>query len=123
MKRVTGLGGIFFKSEDPKKLKEWYGKHLGVEEVFKWLELSNPSSAVPAQTIWSAFKKDTAYFSPSEKPFMINYRVEDLHNLIKVLKEEGVQQVGEIEEFPYGKFAWILDPEGNKVELWEPKDD
>lgn len=123
MKRVTGLGGIFFKSEDPKQLNTWYQKYLGVEGLFKWNDLDKPEAKEPAQTIWSPFKKDTTYFSPSEKPFMFNYRVENLVELIKVLKEENVEIVGEIQEFPYGKFGWIMDPEGNKIELWEPIDD
>jgi len=127
MKRVTGIGGIFFKSEDPKRIKEWYGKHLGFNVTdwgcsFLWKELGNTEAAAPARTEWSPFSKDTTYFQPSEKPFMFNYRVENLVELIKVLREEGVTIVGEIEEFPYGKFGWILDPEGNKIELWEPID-
>jgi predicted enzyme related to lactoylglutathione lyase len=122
MKRVTGIGGIFFKSENPKMLKEWYNKHLGVAEIFKWLEVDNPTSAVPAQTVWSAFKNDTTYFAPSNKPFMINYRVQNLEALLQTLEEEGISRVGKIEEYPYGKFGWVLDPEGNKIELWEPKD-
>jgi hypothetical protein len=121
-KRVTGLGGIFFKSEDPKNLKAWYAKHLGVGEIFKWIELDNPSPKIPAQTIWSPFRKDTTYFQPANKDFMFNYRVENLVELLKILKAEGVEVVGEIQEFPYGKFGWIMDPEGNKIELWEPID-
>lgn len=128
MKRVTGLGGVFFKTADPKKLKAWYGKHLGlpVDEYgasFRWMDLENKEAKVPALTAWSPFKEDTAYFQPSEKQFMFNYRVENLVELLKVLKEEGVQIVGEMEEYPYGKFGWIMDPEGNKIELWEPKDE
>lgn len=128
MKRVTGLGGVFFKTTDPKKMKEWYGKHLGlpVDEYgasFRWIDINDKEAKVPALTAWSPFKEDTTYFAPSEKPFMFNYRVENLVELLKVLKEEGVQVVGEVEEFSYGKFAWIMDPEGNKIELWEPKDD
>lgn len=128
MKRVTGLGGVFFKTTDPKKMKEWYGKHLGlpVDEYgasFRWFDVNDKEAKVPALTAWSPFKNDTTYFAPSEKPFMFNYRVENLVELLKVLKEEGVQVVGEVEEFSYGKFAWIMDPEGNKIELWEPKDD
>ena len=122
-KRVTGIGGIFFKAEDPKKINEWYSKHLGVEMVFKWLEVDNPTSKAPAQTIWSPFKKDTSYFAPGEKAFMINYRVENLDELLAVLKEEGIVQVGDLEVHPYGKFAWIVDPENNKIELWEPVDE
>lgn len=127
MKRVTGIGGIFFKSEDPKKIKEWYSKHLGFNVTdwgcsFHWKDLNSPESATPARTEWSPMKSDTTYFQPSEKPFMFNYRVENLVALMKVLREEGVTIVGEIEEYPYGKFGWILDPEGNKIELWEPVD-
>jgi catechol 2,3-dioxygenase-like lactoylglutathione lyase family enzyme len=120
--RVTGIGGIFFKSENPKAMKEWYSKHLRVGEIFKWYPVENAAGGPPAQTVWSPFKKDTDYFAPSEKPFMLNYRVENLEELLKVLADEGVKQVGEMQVFPYGKFAWILDPEGNKVELWEPVD-
>ncbi|SKC49536.1 VOC family protein [Ohtaekwangia koreensis] len=122
MKRVTGIGGIFFKSEDPKKMKEWYAAHLGIQEVFKWTDIEKPEAKEPAQTIWSPFKNDTTYFSPSDKPYMFNYRVENLAELLRVLKEEGVTVIGEMQEFPYGKFGWILDPEGNKIELWEPVD-
>jgi predicted enzyme related to lactoylglutathione lyase len=123
MKRVTGIGGIFFKAEDPKKLKAWYEQHLGVGEVFKWKEIGNESAAVSAQTAWSPFKADTSYFSPSDKPFMFNYRVENLEALMTILKDEGIQIIGEIEKASYGKFGWIMDPEGNKIELWEPIDD
>jgi predicted enzyme related to lactoylglutathione lyase len=123
MKRVTGIGGVFFKSEDPKQLKAWYQKHLEVGDIFQWIDPNQPDAKSPAQTIWSPFKNDTTYFAPSEKPFMFNYRVHDLHALLAMLREEGVTIVGEVEEHPYGKFGWILDPEGNKIELWEPKDD
>lgn len=127
MKRVTGIGGIFFKTEDPKKLKEWYGKHLGFDVTewgctFQWKDLNRPEATIPARTEWSPFEKGTTYFQPSEKPFMFNYRVENLVELLKVLKEEGVTIVGEIQEYPYGKFGWVMDPEGNKIELWEPID-
>ncbi|MBL7870310.1 MAG: VOC family protein [Cyclobacteriaceae bacterium] len=128
MKRVTGLGGVFFKTSDPKKIKEWYGTHLGlpIDEYgasFKWIDIDNKEAKEPALTAWSPFARDTKYFEPSEKQFMFNYRVENLVELLKVLKEEGVEIVGEMQEFPYGKFGWIMDPEGNKIELWEPKDD
>lgn len=122
--RVTGLGGIFFKSDDPKKTTEWYVKHLGVgDSTFRWNDLSNPGVKVPAHTIWSPFKKDTEYFSPSDKPYMFNYRVKDLVELMKSLKDEGVTIVGKIDEYPYGKFGWVMDPDDNKIELWEPVDD
>ena len=125
MKRVTGLGGIFFKTTDPKKIKEWYGKHLGlpIDEYgasFKWIDPDNKEAA-PAQTAWSPFKDDTTYFAPSKREFMFNYRVENLVELLIVLKEEGVEIVGEMQEYSYGKFGWIMDPDGNKIELWEPK--
>ena len=128
MKRVTGLGGVFFKTNDPKKIKEWYEKHLGMNmdaygHSFRWKDLNNSDAKAPALTAWSPFKDDTKYFSPSEKEFMFNYRVENLVELIKVLNEEGVTVIGEIEEYPYGKFGWIMDPDGNKIELWEPIDE
>ncbi len=123
-KRVTGIGGIFFKSASPKNLREWYARHLGipVEDwggwVFKW---GTQNSTEPeGSTIWNPFKSDSDYFNPSEKEFMINYRVENLDALIQILKEEGVTVVGGPIEEGFGKFAWILDPEGNKIELWEP---
>src|SRR5688572_26592105 len=102
MKRVTGIGGIFFKTEDPKKTREWYGKHLGFDvtewgATFQWNDLNNPNAKAPAQTTWNPFKTDSEYFKPSEKPYMFNYRVENLVELLKVLKEEGVQIVGEMQ--------------------------
>ena len=123
LKRVTGIGGLFFKSDDPAKLKEWYKKHLDFNvddwgSTFWWKD----NNGKPACTQWSPFKSDTVYFSPSTKDFMFNYRVEDLSLLLNKLKEEGVAVIGEIEEYDYGKFGWVLDPEGNKIELWEPKD-
>lgn len=121
--RVTGLGGFFFKTEDPKGLKNWYGKHLGLPVddygcTFWWKDKEGNDCS----TQWSPFAKDTTYFQPSEKQYMMNFRVENLVELLTVLKEEGVTVVGEIEEYSYGKFGWILDPEGNKIELWEPID-
>ena len=121
--RVTGLGGFFFKTEDPKKAKDWYKNHLGLNTddygcTFWWKdEKGNKCS-----TQWSPFKNDTKYFEPSKKEFMMNFRVENLKELLEVLKGEGVTVVGEMEEYEYGKFGWILDPEGNKIELWEPID-
>lgn len=122
-KRVTSIGGIFFKSNDPKAQREWYAKHLGIEAseygaTFEWREDSQPEKK--GQTVWNPFKHDTTYFAPSPKEFMINYRVENLVELLAELKKEGVTQVGELQEFEYGKFAHIMDPEGNKIELWEP---
>ena len=127
MKKVTGIGGIFFKCDDQEKQKAWYQKHLGLEiqdwggALFWWRDNENPEKK--CSTSWSTFKSSTTYLDPSEKPFMLNYRVENLAELLRLLKEEGVQQVGEMQTFEYGKFAWIMDPEGNKIELWEPVDE
>lgn len=122
MKRVTGIGGIFFKSKDPKALGEWYKTHLGLDvadwggAAFRWGGADSPSGT----TIWSPFKADTSYFAPSEASFMINYRVEDLHALLAVLRAEGCNVVDKVDESEYGKFGWVIDPDGNKIELWQP---
>ena len=123
-KRVTGIGGFFFKSEDPKALRDWYRKHLGLDTndygcTFRWKN----EKGEDCSTQWSPFKSDTNYFSPSEKQFMQNFRVEKLDQLLAKLKEEGVQVIGEMESYDYGNFGWILDLEGNKIELWEPMDE
>ncbi len=123
MKRVTGIGGVFFKTEDPQKTKAWYETHLGIEmdewgSQFKWRDLDDKEKI--GRTVWGPFEKNTDYFSPSEKDYMLNYRVENLVELLAQLKKEGVEVVGTIEEYEYGKFGWILDPEGRKIELWEP---
>ncbi len=125
MKKVTGIGGIFFKSKDPKKLGEWYEKHLGLNTnpygaTFEWYEA--PDSTKKAQTQWAPFAENTKYFEPSQKDFMINYRVENLEALVEELKKENVTIVDNIETYDYGKFIHILDAEGNKIELWEPID-
>lgn len=125
MKKVTGIGGIFFKCKDPKKMTEWYQKHLGLNTnpygaTFEWYEGSD--STKKGQTQWSPFPETTKYFEPSTREFMINYRVENLEALVEELKKEGVTIVDKIESYDYGKFVHILDAEGNKVELWEPKD-
>ncbi|MCU0427144.1 MAG: VOC family protein [Candidatus Kapabacteria bacterium] len=126
MKRVTGIGGIFFKAHDTEKMREWYTKHLAIPEeqggygLFWWRDDHNPEQR--GSTTWSLFKESTDYFAPSASPMMINYRVHNLVELLEALKNEGVQIVGGIDEYEYGKFAWILDPEGNKIELWEPID-
>jgi D-3-phosphoglycerate dehydrogenase len=121
--RVTGIGGVFFKSKDSKELVAWYGKHLGLKTddygaSFWWKDAEGND----CMTQWSPFADDTTYFSPSEKQFMQNFRVENLDRLLAQLREENVTIVGEPQSFDYGKFAWILDPEGNKIELWEPAD-
>jgi catechol 2,3-dioxygenase-like lactoylglutathione lyase family enzyme len=123
MTRVTGIGGIFFKAKDPKALGEWYRRHLGlnVQEwggaAFRWAE-NNPTGA--GTTIWSPFQADTSYFAPSEAAFMVNFRVADLHALLAALRDEGCDVVDRVEESEFGRFGWVIDPDGNKVELWEP---
>ena len=126
MKRVTGIGGIFFKSQDPKQLKDWYRQHLGIESddygaTFQWRDENDPQQI--GNTVWSPFPQDTKYFNPSTAPFMINYRVADLEGLLAALREEGVTVEDKIENYDYGRFAWITDPEGNRIELWEPSTD
>ncbi len=124
MKRVTGIGGVFIKSANPKALSEWYRKHLGVDvqdwggAVFQWhtAEQPNPDGA----TVWNVFDASSDYFAPSTAGFMINYRVDDLHALLAALREEGCQVQSKVEESDFGKFGWVIDPDGNKVELWEP---
>ncbi len=125
LKRVTGIGGIFFKCKDPNRIKEWYKTHLGLETdqygtTFEWRQGSDP--AKKGFTQWSPFTESTKYFEPSTKEFMINYRVENLEALVEQLKKEGVTITDNIESFEYGKFVHILDIEGNKIELWEPND-
>lgn len=122
-KRVTGIGGVFFKSENPSQLRDWYKKHLGLNtDNYGWSFWWKDKEGNDALTQWSPFAANTTYFQPSEKQFMQNFRVHDLDSLLVKLKEEGVTIVGEPEAFDYGKFGWILDPEGNKIELWEPND-
>src|SRR5579863_8998435 len=126
MKKVTGLGGVFFKCDNPKGMKEWYVKNLGLPAsewgiTFEWRQADDPSKT--GSTSWCTFAQDTDYFKPSEKPFMINYRVEDLAGLLEELKKENVTIVDEISEYDYGKFVHVMDPEGNIIELWEPADE
>lgn len=125
MKKVTGIGGIFFKCKDPNKLNEWYKTHLGFSTTpygtnFEWRQ--DDDATKKGSTQWSPFAETTKYFEPSTKDFMINYRVEDLETLVDQLKVEGVTIVDNIEASDYGKFVHIMDLEGNKIELWEPND-
>ena len=123
--KVTGIGGIFFRSKNPKEIREWYGKNLGlaIDDFGSAFEFRNANKPDEINYLrWSPFEEGTDYFKPSEKDFMINYRVQNIEGLLKKLKENGVNIVDEIEEFKYGKFVHILDPEGNKIELWEPVD-
>lgn len=122
-RKVIGIGGVFFKSSNVEKLQEWYKKHLGFENVENWgkvFEWKKENSSKENYTIWGTFKDDTKYFNPSEKPYMINFIVEDIESLIEELKKDNVE-VSEIETHDQGKFAWLVDPEGTKIELWEPK--
>lgn len=126
LKRVSGIGGIFFKCNDPAKVREWYSKHLGLETdqygtTFEWRQ--GEDATKKGFTQWSPFSDKTKYFEPSTREFMINYRVENLESLLGELRKEGVNLLGGIESYEYGKFAHILDIEGNKIELWEPNDE
>lgn len=126
MKKVTGIGGVFFKSKDPKQTKNWYKNHLGLNTdeygtSFEWREADHPEKK--GYTAWNAMPEDTDHFKPSEKDFMINFRVDDLEALVEQLKKEGVTILDDIETCEYGKFVHILDPEENNIELWEPFDE
>jgi predicted enzyme related to lactoylglutathione lyase len=124
MKRVTGIGGIFFQARDPVALRAWYKRHLGIKvqewggAAFSWTDgAGNPAKGT---TIWSIADAGSDYFAPGTLTFMINYRVEDLAALLQVLREEGCKVMDKTDESEYGKFGWIVDPEGNKIELWQP---
>jgi predicted enzyme related to lactoylglutathione lyase len=124
MKRVTGIGGIFFKAQDPVALRAWYQKHLGIDVqewggvAFSWSD----GSGAPANgtTVWSIFSASTDYLAPSAASFMVNYRVADLAGVLAALRAEGCDVVDKTDESEFGKFGWVIDPEGNKIELWEP---
>lgn len=124
--KVTGIGGIFFKCKNPDQLKAWYNQHLGIPTdaygcLFRFVSDERPNENGSLQ--WSPFPEDTKYFQPSEKQFMINYRVQNLEGLIENLKAAGITMLDEMESFEYGKFIHLIDPEGNKIELWEPVDE
>jgi len=125
LKKVTGIGGVFFKCKNPKKVREWYQTHLGLNTneygaVFEWLQGGDTTKK--GFTQWSPFNEKTKYFEPSTKDFMINYRVENLEALLDQLRQDSVVIVDKMETADYGKFIHILDLEGNKIELWEPND-
>lgn len=133
MGKVTGIGGVFFKAEDPAALRAWYEEHLGLGASppfstatgmpgavdLHWLEPTDPPEK--ARTVWAAFPAATGYFDPSEKPFMLNYRVDDLDAVLGRLRRAGVPVDETVEEYDYGRFGWAMDPEGNRIELWEPR--
>ena len=123
MKRVTGIGGIFIKAKDPQAMYAWYLKHLGMKHMpdlhsvdFPW---KDADTGEEAHTYWSLFQENTNYFDPSKSAVMINYRVADMEAVVSALQAEGIEILGR-EDYDYGRFAWIMDPEGNKIELWEP---
>jgi predicted enzyme related to lactoylglutathione lyase len=123
MQKVTGIGGVFFKADDPESMYQWYEKHLGIKRehgyvAFKWR--GHTDAEEDGVTTWSIFKRDSKYFDPSTSQMMVNYRVDDLDGLLEALKAEGVRIDPKREDADYGRFAWIFDPEGNKIELWEP---
>jgi len=122
--KVLGFGGVFLKTRNPKDLARWYDTHLGTQFgggksfVFQWRQIQNPGAI--GQTVFGLFKAETKYFDPSTKQYMLNFRVKDLAALLEKLKKEGVEVVGKVESYDYGRFGWIMDPEGNKIEIWEP---
>lgn len=124
MKRVTGIGGIFFKAKDAPALRAWYQKHLGVDvqpwggAAFDWTDADGKPAG--GTTAWSIASESSDQFAPSRSTFMVNYRVDNLRTLIDALKAEGCNVHGDVQESEFGKFGWVIDPEGNKVELWEP---
>lgn len=124
MKRVTGIGGIFFHAKDPVALRDWYKRHLGIDvqewggTAFTWTdEAGNPAGGM---TVWSIGAAGNDHFAPSKSSFMVNYRVEDLVSLLQTLRDEGCQVLEKMDDSEFGKFGWVIDPEGNKVELWQP---
>jgi predicted enzyme related to lactoylglutathione lyase len=124
MLRVTGIGGVFFKAKDPEALAEWYRQHLGFDVqtwggvAFRWVTPENPAGT--GTTVWSPFAADTEYFAPSSASFMVNYRVADLRALLAQLRAEGCAVDDKVEESEQGSFGWVMDPEGNRLELWQP---
>ena len=124
MKRVTGIGGIFFKSSRPDELRAWYKRHLGVDvqawggAAFSWV--GDDGKPAAGTTVWTITDAGSDLFAPSTASFMVNYRVADVHGLVRELRAEGCNVLEKVEDTEYGKFAWVIDPDGNKVELWEP---
>ena len=126
MGRVTGIGGIFFKAKDAPALQAWYKRHLGIDvhpwggAIFEWT--GDGGKPTLGTTAWLIEPQETDHFAPGSASFMVNYRVDDLSGLVGALREEGCQVLSGMDESEYGKFAWVVDPEGNKIELWQPAD-
>jgi predicted enzyme related to lactoylglutathione lyase len=122
MARVLGVGGVFFKSEEPEKLYQWYEEHLGIKKTDD-PGVSFGTSDLPDNgfVVWSAFRSDTKYFDPASKQYMFNLIVDDLDGALQQVQSGGAELVGEVEAYDFGRFGWFMDPDGNKVELWEPK--
>jgi len=124
MARVTGIGGIFFKAQDPVALRDWYRRHLGIDVLdwggaaFRWTDANGAPAG--GTTIWSVAGSGSDTFAPSASTFMVNYRVDDLQALLAALRADGCQVLDKTDDSEYGKFGWVIDPEGNKVELWQP---
>jgi predicted enzyme related to lactoylglutathione lyase len=124
MERVKGIGGVFFRAEDPERQSQWYLEHLGVPvtqagcAVFKWREDGDPSQG--QSTIWSVFPKDTEYLGEARQSFMVSYVVESLEDMLSQLRDGGVRVEEKVEDSEFGRFGWCYDPEGNRIELWEP---
>ena len=124
MGRVTGVGGVFFSAQDPVALRDWYKRHLGIDvqdwggAAFSWTDAAG--RPVEGTTAWSIGAADGVHFAPSKSTFMVNYRVDDLAGLLQSLRAEGCEVLEQTDDSEYGKFGWVMDPEGNKVELWEP---
>ena len=124
MAKVLGIGGIFFRSQDPERLNAWYGQHLGLRQdqagpvCFQWRHADSPDRT--GMTVWSLFPKETGYFGPTNPAFMINYVVDDLDGMLADLRAAGAQVDDRREDSEYGRFGWVTDPEGNRIELWQP---
>lgn len=122
MAKVVGVGGVFFKSPDPEGLRAWYVEHLGIpDEEGPGVSFRNADQPRDGYLVWGGFREDTQYFDPADKPYMFNFVVDDLRGALAQVERAGATLVGEVEEYDYGDFGWFMDPDGNKVELWQPK--
>ena len=121
MAKVLGVGGVFFKSPDPDRIYDWYGKHLGVVKKDEpGISFANSMQADDSYVVWSVFKSDSRYFEPADKQFMFNFVVDDLAGALQQVADGGAEIIGDVEKYDFGSFAWFIDPDGNKVELWQP---